>query len=200
MKKSVTTIALILLLISYYSCNKEQKSFTIAVQANTIEALKEFANNYPNGEYIDSVKAIIDKLVWDSILKKDIICDYEKFIDEHAKSKFVDSAKQMVEKQNTVKDVDNAVKDKDCNLYSTIKIDKQTWMAENLRTTKFNDGTPISLVIDKNSWRKIDTAAFCWYDNNAKEHKNTDGALYNWFAVKTDKLCPKGWHVPSESE
>jgi uncharacterized protein (TIGR02145 family) len=200
MKKPLSILAFVLLLLSFYSCNKEQKDFTIAKQANTIETLKEFANNYPDGKYIDIAKEIIDKLVWDSVLRKDIICDYESFIDEHGKSKFVDSAKLMIEKQNTVKDVDNSVKDKDCNLYNTVKIGTQTWMAENLRTTKYKDGTSIPIVSDKDSWGKLNTPAFCWYDNNVKVHKNPDGALYNWYAVKIDKLCPKGWHVPTESE
>jgi uncharacterized protein (TIGR02145 family) len=90
------------------------------------------------------------------------------------------------------------VTDIDGNTYSTIKKGSQVWMAENLKTTKFNDGSEIPIVIDSSAWSKMAQPAYCWYKNDEKSGKKLYGALYNWFAVNTGKLCPLGWHVPSE--
>ncbi len=92
------------------------------------------------------------------------------------------------------------VKDKDGNTYKTIVIGTQTWMAENLRTTKYNDGTAIPLVTDNASWTNITTPGYCWYDNNQAANGNTYGALYSWYTVETGDLCPTGWHVPTDAE
>lgn len=92
------------------------------------------------------------------------------------------------------------VKDVDGNIYKTVNIGTQVWMTENLKTTKYNDGTPIQLVADEKTWAALTSPAYCWYKNDAKTYKYTYGALYNWYTVKTNKLCPKGWHVPTDAE
>jgi uncharacterized protein (TIGR02145 family) len=92
-----------------------------------------------------------------------------------------------------------SVTDIEGNTYKTIKIGNQTWMAENLRTTKYNDGTAIPNVTDNGAWTGLNTGAYCWYNNNIN-NKNPNGALYNWYAVSAGKLCPTGWHVPSDAE
>lgn len=93
----------------------------------------------------------------------------------------------------------NIVKDQDGNNYKTVKIGNQTWMAENLKTTKYNDGTAISLVSDSTVWVALTTPAYCWYDNDTT-YKNTYGALYNGHTINTGKLCPYGWHVSTDVE
>lgn len=90
---------------------------------------------------------------------------------------------------------------RDSESYSELKIGPQVWMGENLRTEKFNDGTPIAVVKDMEEWEKATGPAMCWYDNDKKQYKGSPyGALYNWFAVNTGKLCPVGWHVPTADE
>jgi uncharacterized protein (TIGR02145 family) len=84
--------------------------------------------------------------------------------------------------------------------YKTERIGNQIWMTENLSTTKFNDGTSIRLVTDDNAWTNLSTPAYCWYNNDATTNKVTFGALYNWYAVNSGKLCPKGWHIPTDDE
>jgi uncharacterized protein (TIGR02145 family) len=86
------------------------------------------------------------------------------------------------------------VSDVDGNTYKTIEIGTQTWMAENLRTTKFNDGEVILNVTDNKAWTQLTTQSYCWY-NNDETNKYVYGALYN--AISIDKLCPANWHVPS---
>jgi uncharacterized protein (TIGR02145 family) len=89
------------------------------------------------------------------------------------------------------------VSDIDGNTYQTIGIRSQIWMAENLKTTKYVDYTAIPNVTDNNAWAALTTPGYCWYNNDAVSYKATYGALYNWYAVNTDKLCPAGWRVPS---
>ena len=85
------------------------------------------------------------------------------------------------------------------NLYNTVKIGTQVWMAENLRATKLNDNTAIPNVTDDALWVGTAVPAYCWYDNDIA-YKPTYGALYNWYAVNSGKLCPSGWHVPTDGE
>ncbi|MCF8361262.1 MAG: fibrobacter succinogenes major paralogous domain-containing protein [Prolixibacteraceae bacterium] len=92
------------------------------------------------------------------------------------------------------------VSDSDGNTYMTIAIGKQVWMAENLKTTKLNDGTEIPEVIADSAWENLSAAGFCWPKNDEMSWKDTYGALYNWYAVNTEKLCPKGWHVPTDAD
>jgi uncharacterized protein (TIGR02145 family) len=93
----------------------------------------------------------------------------------------------------------DSVKDCDGNVYKTVKIGTQIWLAENLKTTRYNDSTDIPLVIDDTIWAGLTTPAYCWYNNNLA-NKSVYGALYNWYSVNTNKLCPIGWHVPVKDE
>jgi len=91
--------------------------------------------------------------------------------------------------------------DIDNNNYKTVTIGSQTWMAENLRVTKYNDGTAIPIVTDSAAWSTLTTGAYCNYNNTVNTDTiKTYGRLYNWFAANTSKLCPTGWHVPNDSE
>ncbi len=92
------------------------------------------------------------------------------------------------------------VSDIDGNVYKTIRIGTQTWMAENLKTTKYNDGTSVPNVTDLSAWNALTSPGYCWCLNDASTYKAVYGALYNWYTVNTGKLCPEGWHVPSYDE
>jgi uncharacterized protein (TIGR02145 family) len=92
------------------------------------------------------------------------------------------------------------IKDADGNIYHAVTIGTQTWMVENLKTTKYNDGTPIPLVTDNIAWGRLTTPGYCWYNNDSATYSNPYGALYNWYAVTTGKLAPPGWHVPTVAE
>ena len=100
--------------------------------------------------------------------------------------------------------VPSSVKDLDGKIYKTTTIGTQTWMAENLRTTKYNDGTAITIVTSGATWgsnyTNIASVPMMSYYNNNTTIGVTYGALYNWYAVDTKRLCPTGWHVPSDAE
>ena len=110
-------------------------------------------------------------------------------------------ANQLYERKET-----RRIKDIDGNQYSTVRIGTQIWMAENLRTTTYRDGTPIPYVEDNKTWSgltwgKVKTGAYCWYDNDSMKYKNIYGALYNWYAVVDSAgICPAGWHAPTDDE
>lgn len=92
------------------------------------------------------------------------------------------------------------VTDYDVNIYNTIIIGTQTWMQENLKTTHYRDGSPITNVTDNATWSGLTTEAYCWYNNDIS-NKNIYGALYNYYAVyDSRRLCPTGWHVPNDNE
>ncbi len=103
-------------------------------------------------------------------------------------------------KKQSTTPIPTTVTDVDGNIYHTITIGTQTWLVENLKTTKYNDGTSISYVTEQTAWANLTIGAYCWYNNDATSYKNTYGALYNWYAVNTGKLAPIGWHVPTSAE
>ncbi|NMC39447.1 MAG: hypothetical protein GYA41_14090 [Bacteroidales bacterium] len=92
-----------------------------------------------------------------------------------------------------------SIADIEGNIYRIVKIGNQLWMAENLRTTRYNDNSDIPYVTDAGIWSGLTTPAYCWYANNIT-YRPTYGALYNWITVTTDILCPTGWHVPTDEE
>ena len=95
--------------------------------------------------------------------------------------------------------VGDGLTDIDGNTYESVVLGNQEWMAENLRTSKYADGTLIPNITEKYSWRGLDSAAWCHYDNDS-QYDSIYGKIYNWYSVETDKLCPTGWHVPSYDE
>jgi hypothetical protein len=74
------------------------------------------------------------------------------------------------------------ISDADGNTYATVAIGTQVWMKENLKSTKYNDGTSISLVTVASDWTALRTHGYCWYDNNVS-YQNIYGALYSWYTV-----------------
>jgi uncharacterized protein (TIGR02145 family) len=104
------------------------------------------------------------------------------------------------------KDVHNAskiygtIKDVDGNSYKTIQIGTQTWMAENLKTTRYRNNTQIPNTTDATQWTNLKSGARCSYQNQTS-NDCPNGKMYNWYAaVNSNKICPEGWHIPSDDE
>lgn len=101
--------------------------------------------------------------------------------------------------KNNSPDGGGGVTDIDGNHYDTMRMGTRVWMTENLKTTKYNDGTSIPTGLSDDAWRTTKTGAYSIYDNNAANDA-TYGKLYNWYAVNSGKLAPKGWHVATIDE
>jgi len=92
------------------------------------------------------------------------------------------------------------VTDVDGNIYKTVQIGTQTWMAENLKTIHYRNGDPIPNVKDNAEWAALTTGAYCDYGNN-EEYAVGYGRLYNGYAViDIRNIAPEGWHVPGNAE
>jgi uncharacterized protein (TIGR02145 family) len=113
---------------------------------------------------------------------------------------YVDLLEAKIADLEGVKDIDN-------NRYEIETIGSQTWMAENLKTTRYNDGLVIPLKADNTDWETASTMgapAYTWYGNDVS-NLITYGALYNWYAIDTvlngnKNVCPTGWHLPTDGE
>ena len=106
-------------------------------------------------------------------------------------------------KENTTEEglqLGGTVTDIDGNVYQTIIIGDQEWMAENLMVTHYRNGDPIPTGHNNSEWAGLSTGAYCYYDNNST-NGDTYGALYNWYAVDDSRnIAPEGWHVPTDDE
>jgi len=118
---------------------------------------------------------------------------------------YVDALDSLIQQLQLITGI--IAKDFEGNIYSTIKIGGQVWMAENLRSTKYNEGTSIPLVTDATAWGALSTPGYCWFDTTGTNYstysQDTFGALYNYYVVAdTNSLnvCPVGWHVPTDVE
>lgn len=97
--------------------------------------------------------------------------------------------------------LDETVEDIDGNIYKTVKIGDQIWLKENLKVTHYRDGTPILNVYENDKWSHATDGAYCMVNNDSIEYKKTYGLLYNFYALtNSHKLCPEGWHVPTQEE
>lgn len=91
------------------------------------------------------------------------------------------------------------VTDVDGNVYPVVQIGGQCWMAANLRTAHYSDGSIIPHVTDGYAWGQQNTGAWCNYDNDPANNA-TYGKIYNWFAAANPGICPLGWHAPTDAE
>lgn len=92
------------------------------------------------------------------------------------------------------------VTDIDGNEYPTVVIGTQEWMAENLRTSRLNDGTSIPHITDNQAWYGADAMAMCWYNNDSAGHHWPYGRLYNAYVAELLTICPAGWSLPTTQD
>lgn len=91
------------------------------------------------------------------------------------------------------------ISDIDGNVYEVVNINGLCWMKENLKVTRFNDGTLIDKLSNESNWQNANSAAYCHYDNDSANTKY--GLLYNSHCIKpTKNICPNGWHIASNQE
>jgi uncharacterized protein (TIGR02145 family) len=108
------------------------------------------------------------------------------------------------EKPSTIGIPGPNITDAENNTYKTVTIGTQTWMAENLKVSKYSDGTAIPNITDNTQWYQLSTGAWSYYNNDVANNAKY-GKLYNWYAVSkisngNKNVCPTGWHVPTDAE
>ena len=110
------------------------------------------------------------------------------------------SSRQTAFSNESIVETEIWVTDIDGNIYKTIKIGNQVWMAENLKVTRYRNGESIPNVTDNSQWANLTNGARCAY-NNDNNNVATYGLLYNWYAVIDSRnIAPEGWHVPTDEE
>lgn len=103
-------------------------------------------------------------------------------------------------KTNPLTEFPKTITDSEGNVYHTVQINNQVWVIENLRSTKYRNGDPITNITDNNNWSKTEDGAYCWYRDKPEEFSEY-GILYNLNAITDNRgLVPNGWHIPSFSE
>lgn len=94
-----------------------------------------------------------------------------------------------------------SVTDIDGNIYPVVTLGNQEWMASNLKTTHYRDGSEIPNLTANSSWITDSLGAYSWYDNKPDTYGELYGAYYNWYAgTNVRGLCPEGWSVPTDSQ
>jgi uncharacterized protein (TIGR02145 family) len=113
---------------------------------------------------------------------------------------FISGCKKKDEAETIPVHETGTVTDIDGNVYRTIKIGNQWWMAENLKVKKYRNGNFISTTGNNAEWQDFTTGAYCSYGNSS-ENSDVYGFLYNWYVISdTGNIAPPGWHIPSDEE
>jgi len=184
----------------------------VSVNGTTVKRFYDFTEmkiKYKDDEYSLEGTFTLPVYVTSSKAWKEYKAAQEKIVQEKLAQEKAEQARiaqekaeqaRIIEKKRLAEERRNTPVDADGNVYHTVKIGTQTWTVENLRTTKYNDGTAISEVTDQTEWKNCTTPGYCWYNNDETANKSTYGALYNWYAVNTGKLAPEGWHVPTDAD
>ncbi len=124
-----------------------------------------------------------------------INCGSSKTNNEVKKVKAEEKPKkeEYIVKKDVVKDIDG-------NSYNSVEINGLEWMTSNLRTTHFNDGTPIQCTPKDKDWQIFDLTTFYSYANKDSSLVEKQGFYYNYCSINTGKLAPKGWHVATKED
>jgi uncharacterized protein (TIGR02145 family) len=158
------------------------------------------------GEIPELIKKINSP--WKELIQKCLVTDNERRIRNttdclnmvYKKHFFVHQFTKGSVDQDLKLEIPDIVTDIEGNIYHSILIGKQIWLVENLRTIHYNDGTPISdRPLEAGIHRLSKEGAYCNYLNDSS-YVMDYGRLYNWNAVNSGKLAPKGWHIPSDNE
>jgi len=186
MKKCYYLLASIaIILVTVTACQSSSEEF------DDLETMQQSQSS--ESSELSAKSAKVDVCHWDADAGEFFIIN----ISSNAYDKHIAHGDKSPENCGDV--IDNVV-DIEGNEYNVVQIGSQIWMAENLRTTKLNDGTPIDNIQGDTDWWGRTEAAYSWYNNDLENYGSTYGGLYNWYAVDTGKLAPAGWHIPTDEE
>ncbi len=187
----------------YYNGGNGKKYFSKTHKSTGVEgltaSLKEGVLNNGDGFLIYNVSGVpLSKgFATFNISFGEITCVINFNVEEQKPINFESVGTEIGYLSGTIKDIEG-------NLYKTLKIGSQQWMAENLKTTKYNDGSEIMNIY--NNSQSLDSKSAKWsYYNNDTFNNNHYGKLYNWYTIDKSlngfrNVCPTDWHIPSYSE
>jgi uncharacterized protein (TIGR02145 family) len=182
--------------IYFVKVNTSENLLTGRFIASGVNTYSPFLNYVAYGDdtgstgRLKSAKSIIEMYFneGDRLLFKGVSGNYSRIV-------------TLIPTQNSVVDFNfMECTDADGNHYAAVAIGDKNWMAENLKTTTYNDGTPIEYPgAEVALWEEDTVGAYAWWDNNPM-WKDKYGALYNWYAVDNEKdICPDGWQLPNDT-
>jgi uncharacterized protein (TIGR02145 family) len=176
------------------------------IPAIDIETQSSEYSSFSTGSYIGDLNGDVHRIGWRWRVRAFVNGEWGEWSNERTFD---------VEPLNTDCQTET-VTDIDGNVYNTVTIGTQIWMAENLATTRYSDGTSIPLVTENSTWGNLlnnnTVRAYCYYNNNTNGEKDIFGALYTWAAAmnganssssnpsNVQGVCPLGWHLPSDAE
>lgn len=173
--------------VSLYVPNGKIGVFQSDSSWNRFKKMKEFEFN----EAVMDTATINPKDIKSKSEQKNNLLEKSEVVIEKKTAKLVTNIASN--NQNTVTDIDG-------NIYKTVQIGKQVWMAENLKVSRYRNGDLINKVENQFEWALTKSNAFCFYDNNPV-NISKHGYLYNWFVVKDSRnIAPMGWHIPNDNE
>ena len=176
---------------------------------SVLDTVSQFIRTETDGSVTNEIQDLSEVLTQNNSASGMIITNLADPInDQDAATKaYVDMVRDMIYSEMLDAGLNGVLRDIDNNSYKTIKIGEQVWMAENLRTKHFPDGSPIICGSSEDTIRNYDTPYYFWYDNDSLSYQKVYGALYSWSAVMNGStvsgvqgVCPDGWHVPSNSD
>ncbi len=166
--------------------NSAEYYISVSVSFNSGTDYTEISATYLSGDFGDSITLGTGKqITWD------VGAEYDDVFSNTTRIRI--DAEPATGATGTVMDIDG-------NVYQTVKIGEQWWMAENLKVTRYRNGDDILKVTDNGAWDALSTGAYCNY-NNDDNNADTYGSLYNWHAVGDSReIAPNGWHVATDEE
>ncbi|TAL75080.1 MAG: hypothetical protein EPN88_03380, partial [Bacteroidetes bacterium] len=185
--------------VSDLSKNSAVLNGTVRTNSSSADVYFEYGTSAIYGETISATPSSIT-----AKSKEAITAQINGLVSEmvyHYRIKVVINSETFFGEDLTFKTFNNlTVEDVDGNSYNTVTIGTQTWMAENLKTTRYSNGDQIPNVPYFEDWRNLNTGARC-ENTNIPDFSSTYGFYYNWFAVHDNRnVCPAGWHVSTDAE
>jgi len=195
---TIVLVAILALTLSFHYIPSRMMMFpksnlTFSYTIISEEDINSIIERYNNASLFQRIamnnEPIIRKLMEKGILLENNAESSFNETNEHAKNTNKSDEEVNTQRQNQV---DNTLK--------TVKIGNQTWMAENLNTSNYANGVAIPEAKTAEQWQKYGKekkGCWCYYENKSANGSKY-GKLYNWYAAK--KVCPSGWHLPSDAE
>lgn len=202
-------------MVSQWAKEAEKPSYSYSEINETPTNISEFSNDVG---FVTSNQAVLlsgnQTINGIKTFKTKVVIPEPVSPTDAATKKYVDAVKTQVQTlSNSIDVIKREIEDKMIdegsysvtdgfgNYYKVVRIGTQVWMAENLKTTRYNDGSPIQKTSDNTIWKNSNSGLYTYFNDNYNDYGYKYGVLYNFYAISDSRgLCPTGWHVPSRED